>query len=209
MNSSATREASAKVDLYIAKSGAFAQPILHHIRSLVHKAAPDVEEAIKWSRPFFLHRGAILGNMAAFKQHCSLGFWGPDMASILKADGLETSESSGSFGRLTSVKDLPPDKVLLGYLRRAIALAESGTPGSKPAHMARIPKPELKPPPEFLAALKKNREATAAFDSLSPSCRREYIEWIAEAKRAETRDRRIEKAIAQIGERKSLHWKYA
>lgn len=163
---------------------------------------------MKWSRPFFLHRGAILCNMSAYTKHCGFGFWGAEMGVVLRKDGFDPSEASGSFGRIMTVKDLPADKVLLGYLRQAVVLAESGAKDSKPAHMARVPKPAIEAPPEFLAALKQNKVAMKEYERLSPSCRREYLEWIVQAKRPETRERRIETSVAQLTQGKSLHWKY-
>ena len=119
-------ELNPKVDAYIAKSQPFAQPILTHIRELVHKACPEVEEAIKWSMPFFTLRGVILGHMAAFKQHCAIGLWGPEMNAILNAAGLHSEDGMGSLGKITSLKDLPPDKKLLGYYRHAADLILTG-----------------------------------------------------------------------------------
>jgi uncharacterized protein YdhG (YjbR/CyaY superfamily) len=104
------QEFNPKVDSYIAKSQPFAQPILSHIRELAHKACPDVEETIKWSMPFFELRGVVLGHMAAFKQHCAVGFWGPEMHAILREDGLLSENGMGSLGKVTSLKDLPSDK---------------------------------------------------------------------------------------------------
>ena len=115
-----------KVDAYIAKAQPFAQPILSHIRELVHQAAPEVEEAIKWSMPFFVLRGVILGHMAAFKQHCSIGLWGPEMNAILNADGLHSEDGMGSLGKITSLEDLPADKKMLGYYRHAAELILAG-----------------------------------------------------------------------------------
>jgi hypothetical protein len=115
-----------KVDAYIAKSQPFAQPILSHIRELAHKACPEVEEAIKWSMPFFQLRGIVLGHMAAFKQHCSISFWGPEMNAILNKAGLHSEDGMGSLGKITSLKDLPSDKEMLGYYRHAAELILTG-----------------------------------------------------------------------------------
>jgi uncharacterized protein YdeI (YjbR/CyaY-like superfamily) len=200
-----------KVDAYILKAAPFAQPILTHLRALIHKACPDVVEEIKWSRPFFLHRGVILCNVSAFKAHCSVGFWGVQIGKILKEDGAVQDGGMGSFGRITSVKELPPDKQLLGYLRQAAAFIEGGEGETWVAARRRVvkaPKPALETPPEFAAALKKSKPASTAYAAFSSSCQREYIEWIASAKRPETRDNRIAQAIAWIGEGKQRNWKY-
>ena len=70
---------SPRVDEYIASTPAYAQPILHHLRELIHKTLPEVDEATKWGHPFFMYRGLMLSNMAAFKQHCSIGLWGDEI----------------------------------------------------------------------------------------------------------------------------------
>ena len=120
------QEFNPKVDAYIAKSQPFAQPILTHVRELVHKACPEVEEQIKWSMPFFTVRGVILGHMAAFKQHCAVGLWGPEMNAILNEAGLHSENGMGSLGKITSLKDLPADKKMLGYYRHAAELIVTG-----------------------------------------------------------------------------------
>jgi uncharacterized protein YdeI (YjbR/CyaY-like superfamily) len=202
---------NSKVDDYISKSSSFAQLILTHLRDLIHKCCPDVTEEIKWSHPFFLHSGKVLGNMAAFKEHCSFGFWGAEMTKILTDDGVLQDGGMGSLGRITSLDDLLPDKKFLSYLRQAVAFIDSGQ-GDNRFTMARrvvkAPKPTLEAPPEFTAALKKSKAATTAYAAFSPSCKREYIEWIAGAKRPETRDRRITQAIEWIAEGKQRNWKY-
>jgi uncharacterized protein YdeI (YjbR/CyaY-like superfamily) len=200
-----------KVDVYIAKAAPFAQPVLAHLRALVHKACPEVVEEIKWGRPFFLRRGTILCNISAFKAHCSFGFWGAEIGRVLRADGVVKDGGMGSLGKITSVKELPPEKQMLGYLRQAVALIESGKGDNRVVAARRVvkaPKPPVEAPTEFTAALKKNKAANAAYAALSPSCKREYAEWIAEAKRPETRERRIAQAVEWIGEGKQRNWKY-
>ena len=200
-----------KVDAYIAKAQPFAQPILEHIRNLVHKACPDVEETIKWSRPFFEYRGAILGNMSAFKQHCAFGFWGVEIGTVLLEAKALKDGAMGSLGRITSIKDLPSDKTLLDLIRKAVGFIESGqytSPIAARQKVVKTPKPALQMPAEFAAALKKNKKAAAAYAAFSPSCKHEYIEWIADAKRPETRDKRIESALEWIAEGKQRNWKY-
>ena len=200
-----------KVDAYIEKAQPFAQPILAHLRNLMHKANPDVEEAIKWGHPFFLYRDTILGHMAAFKQHCSCGFWGEEIGATLREANVVQDGGMGSLGKITSVKDLPSEKQMLGWIRQSSALIDSGDHTSIMAarnKVVRAPKPVPKASPEFAAALKKNKKALAIFEAFSPSCKREYVEWIAEAKRDETRDKRIAQAVEWIAEGKQRNWKY-
>ena len=207
----ATQNFNPKVDAYLAKAKPFAQPILNHLRELVHKGCPEVEETIKWSRPFFEYRGAILGNMSAFKEHCSFGFWGQEIGAVLRDADALSADGMGSLGRITTVKDLPADKLMLGWIRQAKSFVDTGQYTSPIAARNKVAKPEkptVKAPTEFTAALKKNKKAAAVFEAFSPSCKREYVEWIADAKRPETRDKRIVTAVEWIAEGKQRNWKY-
>jgi uncharacterized protein YdeI (YjbR/CyaY-like superfamily) len=192
-----------RVDAYIARSADFAKPVLEYVRALVHEACPDVEETIKWGMPTFMDAGGILCGMAAFKQHASFGFW--KHALVVGDDSI--AEGMGSFGKLTSVTDLPAKRQLLAYLKKAARLNEKGVkvPGARKAAAPR-PLPEI--PADFAAALRANAAAKAAFEHFAPSHRREYLEWILEAKREETRARRITQAVEWLAEGKSRNWKY-
>lgn len=186
-----------RVDAYIAKAAKFAQPILKHLRALVHAGCPNVVETIKWSFPHFEHKG-VLCSMAAFKEHCAFGFWNRAMQIPGK------KEAMGQFGSIKALSDLPADKVMLGYIREAARLNETG---QKVGPIRRKLKP-LPVPPELSAVLKENPAALARFESFSPSHRREYNEWIGEAKTDETRRNRTETAIGWIAAGKSRNWKY-
>jgi uncharacterized protein YdeI (YjbR/CyaY-like superfamily) len=202
---------NSKVDAYIAKALPFAQPILIHLRELIHRGCPDVQEEVKWSRPFFLHNGEILCNISAFKAHCAFGFWGAEIGKLLIEEGVVLKGGMGSLGRVTSVEELPPDKKFIGYVRQAAVLIDSGLGENRIVAARRVvkaPKPAVEVPAEFTAALKKNKAANATFTAFSPSCQREYVEWIADAKRPETRDRRITQAIEWIANGKQRNWKY-
>jgi hypothetical protein len=200
-----------RIDLYIAKAKPFAQPILIHIRELVHKACPNVVETIKWSRPFFEYKGVILGNMSAFNEHCSFGFWGEEIGAVLREAEVVQDGGMGSLGRITSSKDMPSNKEMLGFLKQATAFIDSGeytSPIAARNRVVKAPKPAIEAPAEFSRALKANRKAAAVFAAFSPSCKREYTEWIADAKRPETRDKRIAQAVEWIAEGKQRNWKY-
>ncbi|HEX8850387.1 MAG TPA: YdeI/OmpD-associated family protein [Gemmatimonadaceae bacterium] len=193
-----------RIDAYIAKSADFAQPILEHIRDVVHAACPTVEETMKWSFPHFMYNG-MLCSMAAFKQHCSLGFW----KGALLFDSARDREAMGQFGRITKIADLPPKKELMAYVKKAMKLNDEG------AKVPRIRKPGLsrravptEPPADLVAALEKNAKARATFEGFPPSHRREYIEWITEAKREETRQKRLAQTIEWLAEGKQRNWKY-
>ena len=200
-----------KVDAYFAKVRPFAEPIVWHLRKLIHKGCPGVVETIKWSRPFFEYKSVILFNISAFKEHCSLGFWGVEMAEILKEAGVLKSGGMGTFGRITSLADLPSDQLMLGWIRQAAAFVDRGeytSPIVARNQVVKAPKAQIEVPAELTAALKNNKAAAKVFEAFSPSCRREYVDWIAKAKRAETREKRVATAIKWIAEGKQRNWKY-
>ena len=191
----------ARVDAYIESAAPFAQPILTHLREVVHMACPDVEETLKWRSPSFEYKGMLCG-MAAFKQHCVFGFWKHELVTG-KSDLAD--EAMGSFGRITAVKDLPARKVLTGYVKKAMELNDEGI---KAPRNKTVPKRPLKVPEDLAAALKKNAKARATFEGFSPSHKREYVEWIVEAKREETRKRRLATAVQWMAEGKTQSWRY-
>lgn len=188
-----------RVDAYIAKSADFAKPILVRIRKVVHKGCPDVVETIKWGMPSFEHHGILCG-MAAFKAHCAFGFW--NRALEIGTPGAK--EAMGQFGRITSASELPAVAVLLGYVREAARLNETGQKVG-PVRKARAPLPV---PKALTAALKKKPDALKRFDEFSPSQKRDYSEWIAEAKTDATREKRLATAVEWIGHGKPRMWKY-
>jgi uncharacterized protein YdeI (YjbR/CyaY-like superfamily) len=192
-----------RIDAYIAKSAGFAQPILKHLRELVHRSCPEAEETLKWSMPSNVYKGMLCG-MAAFKQHATFGFWQHEL--VVGKTGEKAG--MGQFGRITSLKDLPAQKVLLGYIRKAVALNEAGI--KAPARTRAKPgvKRELTVPDYLVAALKKNKTAQANFEHFSYSHKKEYVEWLTGAKREETRQKRLQTARAWIAEGKSQNWKY-
>ena len=195
-----------RIDAYIAAAEPFARPILEHLRALVHESCPGVEETLKWRMPAFVAHGAILCTMAAFKRHAAFGFWRHAEVIGSEALGDAGDKGMGSFGRLTSVRDLPPKTRLRALLERAAALNASGAKPARVAKAASKPMPAL--PPDLVAAFEAAPKAKAAFDAFAPSHRREYLAWILEAKRADTRARRIAQTVAWLTEGKSRHWKY-
>ncbi|MBS1505069.1 MAG: YdeI/OmpD-associated family protein [Bacteroidetes bacterium] len=197
-----------QVDAYIAKSAEFARPILTHLRELVHEACPDVEEVIKWGFPNFDYKG-VMCNMAAFKQHCSFGFWKYSLMNDPK--GILTSRndggSMGNFSKITSLKDLPSDKILLGFLKQAVDLNEQEI--KRPVKTTPKGTKTIDTPDYLARALKKNKTAYEIFENFAYSHRKEYIQWFEEAKTEETRNKRIAQAIEWISEGKGRNWKYA
>ncbi|MGA7156042.1 MAG: YdeI/OmpD-associated family protein [Acidobacteriaceae bacterium] len=197
----------AAVDEYIGRTGAFAQPVLLYLREAVHEGAPGVVEAIKWSMPFFVYKGVILANMAAFKAHCSFGLWGASAVKALQTDGIAQGGNMGSLGKITSTKDLPSRKKLVGYVKLAARSIDDGET-IKAWTRPKVAKPALDVPPELETALKKNKGAAKKFETITPGGKREYCQWIAEAKREETREKRAALAAEWIAEGKSRNWKY-
>ena len=194
---------SKAVDAYIAKSAAFARPILTRIRTLMHKACPQIEETIKWGVPHFEYKGVVAG-MAAFKRHAAFGFWKRRLLD--DPAGFLAGGEQGMGGRkIFSLAELPPDPVLVRYIKAAVALNQQGI---KVPNAGRRKKPPLKPPADLAAALKKNAKAQATYQAFPPSKKREYVEWITEAKQEVTRKRRLADAIAWMAAGKSRHWKY-
>jgi uncharacterized protein YdeI (YjbR/CyaY-like superfamily) len=190
-----------RVDAYIEKSADFAKPILRHIRKVVHAALPEVEEDLKWRMPAFMYKGIVCG-MAAFKSHCTFGFW----KGSLLTDGKQSADAMGQFGRIESLSDLPSDTTLAALVKRAAKLNDDGV---KVARMApKGPRKPLRVPSYLTAALKKNKQAHAAFQELPYSHKKEYVEWLTEAKTDTTRQKRLETAIGWIAEGKARNWKY-
>lgn len=194
----------ARVDAYIAKSADFAKPVLSHLRQLIHDACPEVEETIKWGFPHFMYRG-MLCNMAAFKQHCAFMFWHRQMRGAFT--GMKKGEQAmGQLGRITSVGDLPSASEMKRQVKAAMELNEKGIKSPRPVKPRSAKK--LTMPADFAAALGKNKKARSSFENFSPSRRNDYIEWVTEAKRAETRAERIATAVQWIAQGKSRNWKY-
>jgi uncharacterized protein YdeI (YjbR/CyaY-like superfamily) len=192
-----------RVDAYIAKSRDFAKPILSELREIVHEACPDAQETIKWGAPFYEYQG-VMCMMAAFKQHCSLGFWKERFVYDDTAKGKKLSER---LGRIESADDLPPRKDIISLVKKAAKVNEQGV--KSPTRSADRPKkPEIPVPADFGAALRKNRKAQERFDAFPPSHRREYLAWITEAKTEATREKRMKTALEWIADGKSRNWKY-
>jgi uncharacterized protein YdeI (YjbR/CyaY-like superfamily) len=197
-----------RIDAYIAKSAEFAQPVLNHVRKLVHETCPDVEETLKWGMPHFEYKGVMCG-CAAFKAHCTFGFWKAafmnDPHGVLKN---AEKAAMGSFGKMTGLADLPSDMILKALIRDAMRLNDEGI---KVAASERKPggKKEAIPEPDyFTELLAKNEMAKLTWEGFPPSHRREYLEWITAAKTEPTREKRLAQAMQQLEEGKHRHWKY-
>ncbi|MES2759456.1 MAG: YdeI/OmpD-associated family protein [Pseudomonadota bacterium] len=191
-----------RIDAYIAEAPEFAQPILTHLREVIHAACPQVQETMKWSRPHFEYNGLLCG-MAAFKAHCGFGFW---KGSLMFPGAGEGEAAAGNFGRITSVKDLPSKKVLAGYVKQAMQLNDEGA--KTPARVKPATPRALTVPDYFQAALRARAEAQEKFEAGSTSFKREYVDWLDGAKTEATRLRRVDQALEWIAEGKGRNWKY-
>jgi uncharacterized protein YdeI (YjbR/CyaY-like superfamily) len=193
-----------RVDAYIQQSAAFAQPILTHLRARVHASGKDVAETIKWGMPFFVAGEKILCHMAAFKAHCAFSFWEGTRLPIDPLTG-KAKKAMGQFGRIASLDDLPSDKEIARLIKAAIKLGE--TDELKPAR-TKLAEKKIAVPDDLARELKKNKKALATFEAFSYSNKKEYVEWISEAKTEATRLKRLDQAIALMAEGKVRNWKY-
>lgn len=196
-----------RIDAYIAKAAPFAQPILIHLRELVHAACPAVEKTWKWSFPHFDYKGSILCSMAGFKQHCSFTFFKyslmEDPHGIFNIVG---KTAMGQLGQIKELKDLPKDKILKDYIKQAMKLNEAGAKLPSRSNGQAVVEPDT--PDYFTQALKKNKAADLVYRAFTPGKKKEYIEWLEGAKTEATREKRLATAVEYISEGKSLNWKY-
>ncbi|MGY3040606.1 uncharacterized protein YdeI (YjbR/CyaY-like superfamily) [Rhodanobacter sp. TND4EL1] len=191
-----------RIDAYIAKSGEFARPILEQLRERVHAACPEVEEGIKWSMPFFSYKAAPMCMMASFRQHCSFGFW-----LSKEVTGGSDEDGMGQFGKLATLKDLPPPKQFAAFIKKAMALNEAGVKKARPKAAAKSA-PILPDDVAALLAQKKHAVARTTWKSFGPGAQREYVDWIGEAKTDATRQKRIATTLEWLAEGKRRNWKY-
>ena len=197
-----------RVDAYIAKKAPFAQPILTELRAIIHEAHPEIDEDIKWGAPAFMHKG-IVCIIAGFKEYVGVNFWKGALIVPSMARRATDDKDMKQLEKMHSVEELPPRRKIMEYVRAAVKLNEGGVPtpnrGKDAPARKRAP---LRTPPSLAKALARNAKAKATYDGFSPSHKREYVEWIGEAKTAETRDRRIEQALGWMAEGKPRNWKY-
>ncbi|REJ81923.1 MAG: hypothetical protein DWQ44_13480 [Bacteroidetes bacterium] len=195
-----------RIDAYIEKAKPFAQPVLNHIRKLVHKADPEIEETIKWGMPHFVHDG-IVCSMASFKEHCVFVLWKGDLISDVKNSANKSGEKGmGQFGRIRSLKDLPSDSTMIKWIKEGVRLNKEGVPIKKTSPAEAIKKNEV--PGYMLKEIKKSKKALKVFNEFPPSHKKEYIEWITDAKTDATREKRMTQMMEWLEEGKSKNWKY-
>jgi uncharacterized protein YdeI (YjbR/CyaY-like superfamily) len=195
-----------RIDTYIEQAEPFAQPILKHLRRVIHEAVPEVEETTKWGMPFFEYRGVLCG-IASFKHHATFTVWkGNLIPEIAALYGDQSDKAMGTFGRITSVEELPDEVRIIDWLRQAADLNARNV--KLPQRTRQENRPETPPPDDLVTALELNEAARLTFEGFAPSHRREYIEWLEEAKTDATRQKRLATTIEQLSEGKSRHWKY-
>ena len=197
------RTTDPRVDAYIDKAQEFAKPILMHLRKLVHTACPDVTETMKWSFPHFDYKGQMMCSFASFKAHCAFSFW---KQQLLESSAFPKEKTAmGSFGRITSLKDLPDDKTMKKLISDAMKLNDEGKTVKRPVSKE---KRELVVPEVLLEALARNEKAADTFNNFPYSCKKEYVQWIDEAKTDATRDKRVTTTLEWLSEGKRRNWKY-
>lgn len=196
-----------RVDLYIAKLPEFSRAICTRFRGIVHEASPEIEEDIKWGHPSFTHKGIVCG-MAAFKAHVVIHFWKSALLTGSHVRRATDDKTLERLERVTSVDELPPKAAIAAYVKAAVKLNDGAVRAPKEEAPPRKTKAPLRTPPSLSKALARNARAKATYDGFSPSHKREYVEWIADAKSEETRDRRIEQALGWMAEGKPRNWKY-
>jgi uncharacterized protein YdeI (YjbR/CyaY-like superfamily) len=193
-----------RVDAYIEKAADFAKPILMQLRESVHEHCPQAEETIKWGFPHFMYQG-MLCSMASFKQHCAFGFWKGSL--VVDAKGRTLEQAMGQFGRIGQLSDLPARSALRAFIRKAMQLNEAGV-SARERKPKSGPRKALRAPPDFTAALRRNKAALATYEALTPSKKREYVEWLTEAKTDATREKRLATSIEWLAAGKARYWKY-
>ena len=194
-----------RIDAKIAAAPEFAKPILARLRKLAHQGCPEAEETIKWGMSHFTYHGSILFGMGSFKAHVVMGFW---LGHLIVGDKA-SEKAMGQFGRLTSEKDLPPDKVVLGFIKKAMKLIDQGVKNpTRRAEARSKPKPPPKPPAFLQAAFRRDARAAAGYRDLTPGKQREYVALLEEAKTEATREKRLAQALEWMAEGKGLNWRY-
>ena len=197
-----------RVDAYIAKKAPFAQPILKELRAIIHEAHPEIDEDIKWGAPAFMHKG-IVCIIAGFKEYVGVNFWKGALIVPSMARRATDDKDMKQLEQIHSIDELPARKKIIAYVQAAVKLNEGGVPTPNRGKNAPVRKrAPLRTPPSLAKALARNAKAKATYDGFSPSHKREYVEWITEAKSEETRDRRIEQALGWMAEGKPRNWKY-
>ena len=193
-----------QVDLYIANAREFAKPILNYLREIVHQACPEAVETIKWGFPHFEYKG-LLCSMAAFKEHCAFGFWKGRL--VMDITYTVSKESMGHLGRITKMDDLPPRRTLVSWVRKAMELNEKGIRVEQRGRERKGAK-DLTVPDYFHDAIRKNKKALATYKGFAYTHKKEYVEWVTEAKTEDTRNRRLETAVEWLSQGKKRNWKY-
>jgi uncharacterized protein YdeI (YjbR/CyaY-like superfamily) len=196
-----------RVDAYIASSAEFARPILAYLREVVHAACPEVEEDMKWSFPHFMYKG-MLCSMASFKAHCAFGFWKGSLVFDAAKPAANEDSAMGQLGRITKLADLPSRRALTRFIRKAVDLNDAGIKAAQRAKPRAVRRATIRVPSDLASAMARNARARAAYEGFTYSHKKEYVQWIAEAKRPQTRSRRVDTAVRQMAEGKPLHWKY-
>lgn len=188
------------IEEYIAKHQNW-RAELQQLRKIV--LSTGLEESIKWAAPCYSLAGKNVVGIGAFKSYFGLWFF---QGALLEDDGgfLINAQKGKTKAmrqwRMTEKRDIRAGHIKR-YIKAAAALAQDGK---------EIKPDRAKPiviPKELSDALREQR-AAKAFESLRPGQRREYADYVTEAKRDDTKRRRINKILPMILEGVGLNDKY-
>ena len=122
--------------------------------------------------PFFDYKGEMLCHMASFKQHAVMGFW---KAALMKdavlMENAKSETAMGHLGRISSLKDMPSDKKITGWIKEAMELNDKGI--KLPAKPKTAAGKEIAVPDYFTKALAKNKKAKQVFENFAYSHKKE------------------------------------
>jgi len=193
------QNASKLIDEAFSKFTGFQKEYCNHLRKLIHKAMPDVKEDWKWG-PNFNVNGMVCG-VWGFKDHVKLVFFkGSAMKDTYKLFN-QGKENEGNRSINFSSADKIDDKKIIEYLKEAAEINRKGI---------KLVKKEIKVvmPAILVKALNKDKASKTYFESLAPSHRRDYADYISQAKQEETQLRRLDKVMEMLTDKRTLNDKY-
>lgn len=192
-------EAPALIDQGIAEMEPFAQIICKKLRKLILSADTAIIEDWKWGPNYYLD-GMVCG-FWGFKKHVTLTFF---QGALLKDKKKVLLENPGNVHnrhmKFTDVKEVN-EKLIMEYLFEAIDNNRKG-------HKILETKEKIVDVPEDVQKAFKKAKVLAYFEGLAFTHRKEYVMWISDAKKEETRRKRITQAIEKLNQKQSLNDKY-
>lgn len=193
-----------KVDEYILKKEKWQQE-LHILRSIFLDL--PLGETIKWGAPVYVFQGKNIVGLAAFKKYFGLWFF---QGALLKdkqkvfVNAQEGKTKAMMQWRFYALEEIKTD-LIKDYVLEAI---ENVKQGKEIKPVRRNKKSKLIIPPELLNTLDENRELKEKFETFTESKKREFAEYIIDAKRSTTKASRLQKIIPMILRGEGLNDKY-